>query len=128
MSIRFCVPIVICLLGFSSAWAADLNRLKVMGVNPTSGQAVIRFDDGKMNVVKVGDTIADTGAVLTQVLPDKLVASQPSEKDSSINDVLWIYRIKNPADFSSVERFEKTQPKTKQHSQSKVVTSTKQSQ
>lgn len=90
--------------------ASDVERLKVLGVNPQSNQAVIKFDDNKMQVLNAGDAIRGTEATLIQVLPDKIIASQPSLDNSGAQDLLWIYRIKDTTSFSKVERFEKRPP------------------
>ncbi|UUZ54322.1 hypothetical protein LP419_39170 [Massilia sp. H-1] len=37
------------------------------------GRAVIGFPDQKMEIVKTGEAVPRTSAVLTEVLPDKLV-------------------------------------------------------
>lgn len=111
----FVVSLLLCYSSFSSA--VDIERIKVMGVNPHAGQAVIKFEDNKMQVVNVGDVIGDTEALLIQVLPDKLICNQPSSNNKSISDELWIYRVKGATEFSKIERFEKTQSLNEQINQ-----------
>ena len=56
-----------------SAGAAKLEDLSVMALGAVDGRAVVKTADGKIQVVKVGDTISGTQAVVSQVLNDKLI-------------------------------------------------------
>ena len=96
------------LFSLSSAATESVESLKLMGVNPGQGQAVIQFSDESMKVIKVGEQIGETGAVVTHVLPDKIIAEQTSAKDKSMTDVLWIFRVRDPGKVSEIQRFEKT--------------------
>ena len=44
-----------------------------MALGAVDGRAVVKTADGKMQVVKVGDTIPGTQSVVSQVLNDKLI-------------------------------------------------------
>lgn len=50
-----------------------LETLRVLAWSQADGRAVIGFPDQKMEIVKTGEAVPRTSAVLTEVLPDKLV-------------------------------------------------------
>jgi hypothetical protein len=93
-----------------SLWSADattLDNLSVMALGAVDGRAVVKMPDGKMQVLKVGDTIPGTQAVISQVLNDKLVVEDTvTTKDKpTTKQVVWIQKAK-AGEKSAVQRFE----------------------
>jgi hypothetical protein len=68
--------------------------------------------DGKMQVVKVGDTIPGTRAVLTQVLADKIVVQDAvvGADKSTKTQTIWISKPSQPGGKSTVQRLDSEAP------------------
>jgi hypothetical protein len=99
----------------AAATAADnvrLEDLTVMAVGALDGRAVLKGADGKLQVLKVGDTIPGTHAVLSQVLADKIVV-----KDTVVGadkmpktQTVWISKPTQAGGRSSVQRLSSEAP------------------
>ena len=99
------------------AWGAGATRLEdltVMALGAVDGRAVLKSTDGKMQVLKTGDEIPGTQAVITQVLPDRLIVEEtvvgPDKKQRK--QVVWISKPGAPGGRSSVQRLEAEAPPT----------------
>lgn len=77
------------------------------GLGPLDGRVVIKASDGKLHVLKVGDTLPGSQAVIEQVLNDKIVASETiTAADKTTKKVTgWISKAA-PGGKSSVQRME----------------------
>lgn len=97
---------------FAMAGAISLESITVVALGPVDGRAVIRHADGQMQVVKLGDEIAGTQAVVHQVLTDKLVLEQTVEGlgASRTRQTVWIYKPDKPGEGSRVQRLDRQKP------------------
>jgi hypothetical protein len=89
-----------------------LEDLTVMALGPLDGRAVVKTADGKMQVLKIGDTVPGTKAVVTQVLTDKLIVEdsieakgQPAKKQT-----VWITKPTRAGEKSTVQRLDREGP------------------
>lgn len=92
-------------------WAAALEDLSVMALGPLDGRAVIKTADGKMQVIKIGDTVPGTAAVVTQVLTDKLVVEETvTQGGQAATQTVWISKPSKPGEKSTVQRLDRDGP------------------
>jgi len=72
-----------------------------MALGALDGRAVVKTADNKMHVLKLGDTLPGTKAVITQILGDKLVVEDAVDADGvARQQTVWI--SKGGADGKSV--------------------------
>ena len=111
-SIWLCVVSVAAL-----ADATKLEDLTIMAVGPMDGRAVVKGADGKLKVLKLGDTLPGTNAKLTQVLADKLVVEETVGKKGQppVKQTAWIYKPSKPGAKTRVQRFDTQGPPPKLH-------------
>ncbi len=64
----------------SLAGNGKLESITVVELRSDRGTAVVKLADGKKEVLKLGDAIPGTHAVVSQILPDKLVIVDVVEK------------------------------------------------
>jgi hypothetical protein len=95
-----------------AADASKLESLTVMALGSVDGRAVLKMGDGKMQVLKLGDTIPGTKAVVTQVLIDKLVVEETIDKEggASMTQTVWIFKPKKAGEKSTVQRLDREGP------------------
>lgn len=109
----FTVVISLVTLG-SPASGGQLDELALLAVSPTDGKGAIRLSTGELRVVKVGDTIPGTQAVLRQVLPDRLVLIESVADDQSGEPAskrrVWLFKAKGPGQKSRVQTLDPTPP------------------
>ena len=74
-----------------------------MALGALDGRAVLKGAGGKLQVVKVGDTIPGTHAVVSQVLADKTPKPQ----------TVWISKATQPGGKSAVQRMDSEAPPPK---------------
>lgn len=102
------------LTGFGApVWAVtQLEDLTVMALGPLDGRAVVKLPDGKMQVLKLGDTIPDTKATVQQVLTDKLVVEETIEKEGKpkVKQTVWILKPTKVGEKSLVQRLDREGP------------------
>jgi hypothetical protein len=101
------------LMGALPAFAdTRLEDLNVMALGPVDGRAVVKTADGKMQVLKIGDTLPGTKAVVTQVLTDKLVVEETIEKkdEPPVKQTVWIYKAAKAGEKSQVQRLDRQGP------------------
>lgn len=91
--------------------AASLEDVTVMALGPVDGRAVVKTSDGKMQVLKLGDTVPGTQAVVTQVLTDKLVVEEAQERGGQTSkQTIWILKPKKAGEKSQVQRLDREGP------------------
>lgn len=91
--------------------AASLEDVTVMALGPVDGRAVVKTPDGKMQVLKLGDTVPGTQAVVTQVLTDKLVVEETLEKGGQTSkQTVWISKPKKAGEKPQVQRLDREGP------------------
>lgn len=101
------------LTGALPVWAdTRLEDLSVMALGPVDGRAVVKTADGKMQVLKIGDSVPGTKAVVTQVLTDKLVVEETIEKkdEPPVKQTVWIYKATKAGEKSQVQRLDRQGP------------------
>lgn len=110
-TIRF-LMILTGVMAISGLHAAPLDDLTVMALGPLDGRAVIKTGDEKMHVLKIGDAIPGTQAVIQQVLTDKVVVEEAVEnKDASAKrQAIWIFKPTKAGEKSRVQRFDSQGP------------------
>jgi type II secretory pathway component PulC len=111
-NIALAVLVSMPLASFAAAETTRLEDLSVMALGAVDGRAVVKTTDNKMQVVKVGETIPGTQAVLTQVLNDKLVVEDTLVGDDkkTRKQTAWVFKAPN-GDKSRVQRLETEAPK-----------------
>lgn len=95
-------PAIICalLLLCSHASAGGIEDIRVLKISPEDGRAVVRTADGKMKVIKVGDSIAKQTVVI-EIAQERVVLKE--QKDNEPETV--IIRLENGV--QRVERLKK---------------------
>jgi hypothetical protein len=98
-----------------SATAANTVRLEdltVMALGALDGRAVLKTPDGKLQVLKVGDTIPGTHAVLSQVLANKIVVQETivGPDKAAKTQTVWISKSTQPGAKSAVQRMDSVAP------------------
>lgn len=108
----YVLTIFIGVLASSLVHAAPLDELTVMALGPLDGRAVIKTGDEKMHVLKIGDAIPGTQAIIQQVLTDKVVVEETVEnKDASAKrQAIWIFKPTKAGEKSRVQRFDSQGP------------------
>jgi len=89
-----------------------LEDLSIMALGPLDGRAVVKTAEGKLQVLKLGDTLPGTQAKLIQVLADKLVVEDTVGKEGQppVKQTAWILKSAKPADKTMVQRFDSQGP------------------
>jgi hypothetical protein len=67
--------ITVNLLFITAAFAAQLDKIHFIKISAQDSKAVIRASDGKMLVVKPGDTIAEN-TVIKEITPDRIILEE----------------------------------------------------
>lgn len=95
------------------AAAGGLDSVTVMALGPVDGRAVVSVADGKMQVLKVGQTVPGTNAVVTQVLPDKLVVEETVVRpdEPAVKQTIWIYKPGKAGEKSRIQRLDRQGPR-----------------
>ena len=113
------IACILCLYGMNSVHAENnatkLENLTIMAVGPMDGRAVVNGADGKLSVLKLGDTLPGTNAKLTQVLADKLVVEETVGKKGQppVKQTAWIFKASKPGAKTRVQRFDTQGPPPK---------------
>lgn len=96
------------------AEAAKLEDLTVMALGAVDGRAVVKMSDGKMQVLKTGDEIPGTKAVITQVLADRLIVEETTvgADKAQHKQTVWISKPAEPGGRSTVQRLQVEAPPT----------------
>ena len=94
-----------------------LEDFALMAMGPLDGRAVVKSADGRMHVLKVGDTLPGTQAKVLQVLADKLVVedSVGKEDQTKIRQTVWLNKSAHPGVPGPVQRFDTQGPAPAQH-------------
>lgn len=67
-----------------------LEDLRLEAFEPIAGRAVFRFPDGRLVAVDERQALAATGAVLLEVLVDRVVIERDSSQ-SGIRETVWMF-------------------------------------
>lgn len=94
-----CVSLVL----FRPAFAA-LEDNAILALEPQQGTVVVKTAAGTLEVIRVGDAFPDSEVIVRQVLADKVVAEEVVGEDTPVTQTVWVYKAKNPAAGSRVER------------------------
>lgn len=81
-------------LGWAGQASAALEDLTVMALGALDGRAVVKTTNGKMQVLKLGDAVPDSKAVVKQVLTDRLVVEDVIEGKPPRRETVWLYKAK----------------------------------
>lgn len=81
----------------------ELDVVTVLALSQADGRAVLALPDKQMVVVKAGDPVPRTRAVLTQVLGDKVVLDEKSA-DGKTMQMVWMHKGQG-ATPGRIERF-----------------------
>jgi hypothetical protein len=87
-----------------------LEQFSLLALSLTERRAVLSKPDKQMLVLKTGDTVPGTTAVLSQVLPDKLVFDETPAGGQG-KQVVWMYKTA-PGTPARLERFSVLAPVT----------------
>ena len=95
--------------GVAAKETITLEQLTVMALGPLDGRAVVKLPNGKMKVLKIGETIPGTQATVQQVLSDKLVVEEIIKKKGSppVKQTVWIHKASKPGAPSRVQRLDR---------------------
>lgn len=102
-------------LSSSGSLAAEppmLDGVTVMALGALEGRAVVKTPDGKMQVLRLGDKIAGTNAIVSQILTDKLVVEETllREGEEPKRQTVWISKPAKPGDKSTIQRLSADAP------------------
>lgn len=98
-------------LMFSVPVFAALEDITIMALGSLDGRAVVKTKDGKMKVLKVGDTVPTSKAVVKQILNDRLIVEEVVGKDKN-KETVWIYKATKVGGKSRIQRLSKKAPKS----------------
>ena len=89
-----------------------LARLTVLALAPVTGQAVVQGPDGSLHLVRLGDQLQGTNAMLVQVLPDKLVLEErsPGTGQGPAQRLVWLYKAAQDGGPSRLVRLQREVP------------------
>lgn len=111
----------------STPLPAGTNKIdvSVMALGPADGRAVVALSDGRMQVLKVGDTVPGSQAIVMQVLHDKLVVEETIEKagEPPVKQMAWLYKSGKAGVKSRVQHLDEIGPDKEllQHPGSSVI-------
>ena len=63
----------------STVFAASLDKIQFIKISPQDSKAVIRGSDGKMLVIKPGDTVVENVTV-KEIIPGRIILEEKSDK------------------------------------------------
>jgi len=89
-----CTVALLAGLVWGSQASAALEDLTVMALGALDGRAVVKTADGKMQVLKLGDAVPDSKAVVKQVLTDRLVVEDVIDGKPPRRETVWLYKAK----------------------------------
>lgn len=96
------------------ASGGQLEGLALLAVSPADGKGAIQLPTGELRVVKVGDTLPGTRAILREVLPDRLVLTESVFDDESEEPAtkrrVWLFKARGPDLRSRVQVLDPTPP------------------
>lgn len=100
------------IVGQAAASPGNLEAVTVMALGPLDGRAVVKLPDGKMQVLGLGDTVPGTGAIVVQVLPDKLVVEETIQQpgEPPVAQTVWIYKPSTAGEKSRFQRLDRRGP------------------
>lgn len=81
----------------------ELETVRVLALSQTDGRAVLAFPDGIMVTAQSGELIPRTGALLKQVLAEKLILEQGAPGVAG-KQIIWMHKAQG-AKPGRVERF-----------------------
>ena len=95
-----------------AAESSMLDDVTVMALGALEGRAVVKTADGKMQVLRLGDKIAGTNAIVSQILTDKLVVEETllREGEEPKRQTVWISKPAKPGEKSTIQRMSADAP------------------
>ncbi len=81
----------------------ELELIRVLALSQSDGRAVLAFPDGVMVTAQSGEAVPRTGAVLKQVLSEKLILEQVAPAGTG-KQLIWMHKAQG-AKPGRVERF-----------------------
>ncbi len=63
----------------ATAFAAPLDKIQFIKVSAQDSKAVIRGTDGKMQVIKPGDTVVEN-VIVKQIIPGRIILEEKTDK------------------------------------------------
>lgn len=92
------------LLLTTTAFAATLDKIQFIKISPQESKAVIRTADGKMQVIKAGDTVVENITV-KEIIPGRIMLEEKTDRGTET----IIVRLDNGK--TRIERLRKQQDK-----------------
>lgn len=77
-------------VGMAAEVPTKLEALRLEAFEPVAGEAVFRFPDGRIVAVDEGQALEATGAVLLEVLVDRVVIERDSSQPG-IRETVWMF-------------------------------------
>jgi hypothetical protein len=93
--------VLVLALSFTSAHALSFENLKIIKLSEKDSTAVIKIDDQKLQLVKVGQTLGEFGKIV-EIAQDRMVLDHPRKGSNE----RYIIRIENGKQL--VQRISKT--------------------
>lgn len=93
---------------FSSTSFADYEDITVMSLGVVEGRAVVRTEKGTMAILRVGDTLPRSTAIVKQILSDRLVVQNLTVSEPPRTETVWIFKAK--AGKSRVQKLDPQAP------------------
>ena len=97
---------------FTSQSETPLEQLRVLALAPAAGEAVLRWPDGRLRVVRGGEALDGTDIRVLQVLPDRLVLEEvlTSASQSARRQLVWLYKAPQAGGASRLIRLHREPP------------------
>lgn len=79
-----------------------LEALRLDAHEPVAGEAVFRLPDGRLVAIGEGEPVAETGAVLREVLVDRVVLERDS-RQAGVRETVWMFPATEPGKPSRIQ-------------------------
>jgi len=105
LGLFLCISIAGIVVAQAASTQDPLDSISIMALGALDGRAVVKTADNKMHVLKLGDTLPGTKAVITQILGDKLVVEDAVDADGvARQQTVWISKGTGADGKSVVQR------------------------
>lgn len=91
---------------------ADLKDNVVVALDPSASRVVVKTLDNKMVVLRPGDSVPDSQAVVSQVLIDRMVVIDTLGGKEEKKQTVWIFKSTKANAKSRIQRLDREGPKS----------------
>jgi|GEM_PF-6945419 len=91
---------------------AELKDITVVALDSSHNRAVVKTLNGKMMVIKPGDTVPDSKAIVSKILSDRMVVIDTIGAQQEKKQTVWIYKYTKENVTSRIQRLDREGPKS----------------